>query len=268
MEPGSSAAPSCSPTTTSGTSTSAGSSWPTGCGPFTETDVVINAGFGSGWTPRLVQPGNDQRGGLAMVQATVLHEVGHTPGLHHIFKLPATNANSFSVMNYANDDAARWVTRIDSKTVRTEYPSRSGSLLDVATTRSSTATTSTPRSTRRSRRAPCRRERRSRSTGCSRTSGTRPPRTSKSLSTPGRRAAAAVPAARRRRPHDTATVGPRPRRRRQGLLRSPLRPPRHGRRRVLGRRDRHRERRARTRPGSPGSPRRTASSWDTAPGRS
>lgn len=103
-----------------------------GCGPFTETDVVINAGFGSGWTPDWWSPGNDQRGGLAMIQATVLHEVGHTLGLHHIFKLPGSNANSFSVMNYANDDAARWVTRIDSKTVRTEYPARSGSLLDVA----------------------------------------------------------------------------------------------------------------------------------------
>ncbi|HYN40786.1 MAG TPA: hypothetical protein VE129_03340, partial [Thermoanaerobaculia bacterium] len=104
----------------------------TGCGPYTETDVVINAGFGEGWTPDWFNPGNDQRGGLAMVQATVLHEVGHTLGLHHIFQLPGANANSFSVMNYANDDAARWVTRIDSKTVRTEYPSRSGSLLDVA----------------------------------------------------------------------------------------------------------------------------------------
>ena len=104
----------------------------TGCGPFTETDVVINAGFGEGWTPDWFAPGNDQRGGLAMVQATVLHEVGHTLGLHHIFQLPGANADSFSVMNYANDDAARWVTRIDSKTVRTQYPSRSGSLLDVA----------------------------------------------------------------------------------------------------------------------------------------
>lgn len=104
----------------------------TGCGPFTETDVVINAGFGEGWTPDWFNPGNDQRGGLAMVQATVLHEVGHTLGLHHIFQLEYQGANSFSVMNYANDDAARWVTRIDSKTVRTEYPSRSSSLVDVA----------------------------------------------------------------------------------------------------------------------------------------
>ena len=103
-----------------------------GCGPFNETDVVINAGFGSGWTPDWFAPGNDQRGGLAMIQATVLHEVGHTLGLHHIFQLPGTGANSFSTMNYANDDAARWVTRIDSKTVRTEYPSRAGSLVDVA----------------------------------------------------------------------------------------------------------------------------------------
>ncbi len=104
----------------------------TGCGPFTETDVVINAGFGSGWTPDWFNPGNDQRGGLAMIQATVLHEVGHTLGLHHIFQLEYQGADSFSVMNYANDDAARWVTRIDSKTVRNEYPSRSGPLLDVA----------------------------------------------------------------------------------------------------------------------------------------
>ncbi len=103
-----------------------------GCGPFNETDVVINAGFSSGWTPDWFAPGNDQRGGLAMIQATVLHEVGHTLGLHHIFQLPGTGANSFSTMNYANDDAARWVTRIDSKTVRTEYPSRAGALLDMA----------------------------------------------------------------------------------------------------------------------------------------
>lgn len=104
----------------------------TGCGPFTETDVVVNAGFGSGWTPDWFNPGNDQRGGLAMIQATVLHEVGHTLGLHHIFQLDFQGADSFSVMNYANDDAARWVTRIDSKTVRTEYPARAGSLLDMA----------------------------------------------------------------------------------------------------------------------------------------
>lgn len=105
---------------------------PTGCGPFTETDVVINAGFGEGWTPDWFQPGNDQRGGLALVQATVLHEVGHTLGLHHIFQLPGSGANSFSTMNYANDDAARWVTRIDAKTIRTQYPARTSPLVDVA----------------------------------------------------------------------------------------------------------------------------------------
>lgn len=106
---------------------------PNGCGPFAETDVVVNASFPSGWTGDWYAAGNDAQGGVAMVQATVLHEVGHTLGLHHVFDLAsgAGYGNSLSTMNYLNDDVGKFVTRLDSKTVRTEYPGAARSLVDV-----------------------------------------------------------------------------------------------------------------------------------------
>ncbi|MGE5347590.1 MAG: PKD domain-containing protein [Acidithiobacillales bacterium] len=104
---------------------------PDGCSSFTETDVVINADFGGGWTPDWYAIGNDQRGGKAIIQATVLHEAGHTLGLHHIFQLEG-GRSSFSTMNYSNDDTTVYVTRIDAKSVRAEYPSFAQSLTDIA----------------------------------------------------------------------------------------------------------------------------------------
>ncbi len=104
---------------------------PTGCSSFTETDVVINGDFGDGWTPDWYAVGNDQRGGEALIQATVLHEAGHTLGLHHIFQLEE-GRSAFSTMNYSNDDTTRHVTRIDAKSVRAEYPSFAQSLTDIA----------------------------------------------------------------------------------------------------------------------------------------
>jgi PKD repeat protein len=106
---------------------------PDGCGPFTETDVIVNAEFPTGWTGDWFAAGDDQQSGPALVQTTVLHEVGHTLGLHHVFDLDsgAGYENSFSTMNYLNDDVGKFVTRIDSKTVRTEYPGASRSLVDV-----------------------------------------------------------------------------------------------------------------------------------------
>ncbi len=104
---------------------------PDGCSSFTETDVVINAGFGDGWTPDWYAVGNDQRGGKAIIQATVLHEAGHTLGLHHIFQLEG-GRSAFSTMNYSNDDTTMRVTRIDAKSVRNEYPAFAQSLTDIA----------------------------------------------------------------------------------------------------------------------------------------
>lgn len=100
---------------------------PTGCGPFTETDVVVNAGFSSGWTNAWFADG----GSPALVQTTALHEVGHTLGLHHVFTLPAFG-DSFSTMNYINDDAGKFVTRMDAKTLRAEYVSIANTLTDMA----------------------------------------------------------------------------------------------------------------------------------------
>ncbi len=108
----------------------------TDCGPFTETDVVVNADYSAGWTGDWFAKGNDKGGGAALVQTTVLHEVGHTLGLHHVFNVAfdALYGNSFSTMNYLNDDVGKFVTRMDSKTVRAQYPGAARSFVDLAIT--------------------------------------------------------------------------------------------------------------------------------------
>jgi hypothetical protein len=95
-----------------------------GCYTFTETDIILNAGFQSGWT---TDP-NDYSS--ALVQTTVLHELGHTWGAHHVFTL-TDFGDSFSAMNYMNDDSGRFVTRMDAKTIRAAYPSAVQSVTDV-----------------------------------------------------------------------------------------------------------------------------------------
>lgn len=101
----------------------------TGCGPFTETDVVVNSGFGSGWTNDWFSDGGGSN--PALIQTTTLHEVGHTLGLHHIFTLPVFG-DSFSTMNYMNDDSGKFVTRMDAKTLRAQYTTRANTLTDIA----------------------------------------------------------------------------------------------------------------------------------------
>ncbi|UCH21317.1 MAG: hypothetical protein JSU83_22930 [Deltaproteobacteria bacterium] len=95
-----------------------------GCDAFTETDVLINGEFVDDWT---TDP-NDYDN--ALVQTTALHEIGHTWGAHHVFTLPAFG-DSYSTMNYINDDSGRFVTRMDANTIRAHYPEAAQSGIDV-----------------------------------------------------------------------------------------------------------------------------------------
>lgn len=97
----------------------------TDCDDFAETDVLINAAFATGWT---IDPNNACN--PALVQTTALHEIGHTWGAHHVFTLPGFG-DSFSAMNYVNDDVGRFVTRMDANTIRTAYPGTARSVTDV-----------------------------------------------------------------------------------------------------------------------------------------
>ncbi|HEY0788624.1 MAG TPA: hypothetical protein VGE86_08260, partial [Thermoanaerobaculia bacterium] len=95
----------------------------TSCGTFTETDVLINGGFGAGWTPNL--PAGYESGVPAVLGATIVHEVGHTLGFHH-------NFNNFSTMDYFEDFAAQYITVADAAFARQYYPSQRKNLTDVA----------------------------------------------------------------------------------------------------------------------------------------
>ena len=92
---------------------------------FTEIDVIMNSDFWGTWT---IDPNDSYNNSL--IQATSLHEIGHTLGLHHIFSLPSND--SFSVMNYnSHHDARYFVTRMDANTLRSHHPDRVQSVLDV-----------------------------------------------------------------------------------------------------------------------------------------
>jgi hypothetical protein len=103
---------------------------PDGADYFDEVDILINAdyesrdGLVSGWT---TDPNDYTR---ALVQTTVLHELGHAWGAHHVFSLPAFG-DSYSTMNYINDDSGRFVTRMDASTIRAAYSSLAELLTDI-----------------------------------------------------------------------------------------------------------------------------------------
>lgn len=84
------------------------------CGPFSETDVIINADFDRGFTP--IGPIDfDDNNGPANYGATAVHELGHSLGLHH-------NFNNVSTMNYYEDYAAQYISMADTATLRQQFP--------------------------------------------------------------------------------------------------------------------------------------------------
>jgi hypothetical protein len=91
-----------------------------GCGLYTQADVLVNANFQSAWTTS-----RTAYDGKAVVQTTVLHEVGHILGNHHVFE-------HFSTMNYMNDDSGWFVTRIDARGIRAHYPGSAKAVTDLA----------------------------------------------------------------------------------------------------------------------------------------
>ena len=236
----------------------------TGCGPFTETDVVVNAAFATGWTGDWFAPGNDQRGGPAMVQATVLHEVGHTLGLHHVFELRVPGRQQLLDDELPErrrgtlGDADRLEDRAD------RVPLAGRSLLDLAIYPFVYGNEQYAQEYATLSKSSVLRERRSRSTtGLVQNVGNQAASTSSSPSTWSRAAGGSTrsPATSGLGNVDSELVR---RRRRAGLNGTPLRPGRHGRGRLLGRRHRDRngtEDRRRRR----ASRRTTGSSWGTTP---
>ncbi|MFC1796061.1 DUF4215 domain-containing protein, partial [Pseudomonadota bacterium] len=89
---------------------------------FTEIDVVLNADFASGWTNA---PPKLDGSGPATYKATLLHEIGHTLGLHH-------NFDSLTTMNYYEDFAAEYLALSDTLAARGYYPGQAQSVSDVA----------------------------------------------------------------------------------------------------------------------------------------
>jgi hypothetical protein len=92
------------------------------CGLFTEVDVMLNADFALGWTNA---PPKLDGSGPATYKATLLHEIGHTLGLHH-------NFDSLTTMNYYEDFAAEYLALSDTLAARGYYPGQAQSVSDVA----------------------------------------------------------------------------------------------------------------------------------------
>ena len=98
---------------------------PSGCGTFTEVDIVFNDGFSGGWSADPFDFGK------ASIQATAVHELGHAWGAHHVFNTSPYEHNAFSVMNYMSDYGMMKITRMDANTIRDAYPDRERPVRDI-----------------------------------------------------------------------------------------------------------------------------------------
>lgn len=94
-------------------------------GTYIEADVIMNTDFGKGWmTGR--PPDFDDQNGPALYEATALHEIGHTFGLHH-------NFNNVTTMNYYHDFAAHFLSTSDAQAARAAFPGAVKQMTDLGT---------------------------------------------------------------------------------------------------------------------------------------
>ncbi|HKO55658.1 MAG TPA: matrixin family metalloprotease [Thermoanaerobaculia bacterium] len=94
----------------------------TSCGIFSEADVWLSNAID--W--HVAKPNVDDSRDAAYYYSTAIHEIGHTMGLHHNFK-------NVSTMNYYQDYAGQFVSRADVLAARSQFPSRTKTVSDLAT---------------------------------------------------------------------------------------------------------------------------------------
>lgn len=95
----------------------------TACGgTWSEADIILNAAIPwSSQTPEVGVPASAQ-----YYQGTLVHEIGHSMGMHHNFR-------NVSIMNYYPQYAGQFITRTDILALRQQFPNRVVNVTDLAT---------------------------------------------------------------------------------------------------------------------------------------
>ncbi len=93
----------------------------TSCGTINEADVWLNSKMP--WNTS--RPNIDTPGFAGYYPGTLIHEVGHSMGLHH-------NFGALSTMNYYADYACLYITQMDVLVMRSHMGSQTNSVSDLA----------------------------------------------------------------------------------------------------------------------------------------